>query len=129
MTKQAPNPFHDVYNAMTPDEQQDHIRGHAAVVEAFVSRFEQEHGTRVNLIEGGVWGSAKFYDARIGVDRKGFAIDRKHTVIAQTAHLEYYLGILQAEHELRQIIRLHGTTDRPNPTPQEGHGVVRTSGL
>lgn len=117
MTKQAHNPFHDVYNAMTPEEQQDHIRGHAAIVEAFVSRFEQEHGTRVNLIEGGVWGSAKFYDARIGVDRKGFAIDRKHTVVAQSAHLEYYLGLLQAEHELRKVLNLHGTTDTWRPTP------------
>lgn len=96
---------------MTPAEQEEHIRGHADVVEAFVDRFNQEHDTRVHLIEEGVWGSARFYNARIGVDRKGFSIDRKHTVIAQTNHLEYYLGLLQAEHELRQIFRLHGVTE------------------
>jgi hypothetical protein len=114
---QSPNPFDAVFEAMTPEDQEEHIRGHAAVIDAIVCRFEQEHGTRVNLIDGSVWGSAKFYEARIGVDRKSFAIDRKHTVIAQTTHLVYYLGLLQAEHELRQIIRLHGTTDGPNPTP------------
>lgn len=111
MAKQSPNPFHALFNAMTPEEQKEHIRGHADIVEAYVDRFNQEHGTRAHLIEEGVWGSAQFYVARIGVDRKGFAIDRKHTVIAQTAHLEYYLGLLQAAHELRQIFRLHGVTD------------------